>query len=49
MKRLLIGFLAGLIVATFAPRLASFARQGFDAGRELSGTAVEWIGETARP
>jgi len=49
MKKVLIGFVAGLIVATFAPKLADMARQGFDTGRDFAGSAVEQVAESARP
>jgi hypothetical protein len=49
MTKLLAGFLAGLIVATFAPTVASIARTGFDAARNVAGLAVETAGEAARP
>lgn len=49
MRNFILGLLAGLILATFAPRLADFARYGFDSGRELAGSAVEKTGNAARP
>lgn len=49
MRNFLIGLVAGLILATFAPKLADFARTGFDSGRELAGSAVESTGHAARP
>jgi hypothetical protein len=49
LKGLAIGFIAGLIVATFAPSLASIARTGFDSARNVAGLAVETAGEAARP
>lgn len=49
MRNFLIGLIAGLILATFTPRLADFARYGFDSGRELAGSAVQETGKAARP
>lgn len=49
MRNFLIGLVSGLILATFAPKLADFARSGFDSGRELAGSAVEHTGKAARP
>lgn len=49
MRNFILGVLAGLILATFAPRVADFARFGFDSGRELAGSAVEKGGNAARP
>jgi hypothetical protein len=48
-KGLLVGFIAGLVVATFTPKLASIARTGFDSARNVAGLAVETAGEAARP
>lgn len=49
MRNFIIGLVAGLILATFAPRVADFARFGFDSGRELAGSAVQSTGKAARP
>jgi hypothetical protein len=49
MRNFLIGLFTGLVLATFAPRLADFARSGFDSGRELAGSAVQHTGQAARP
>jgi hypothetical protein len=49
MRNFILGVLAGLVLATFAPRVADFARFGFDSGRELAGSAVEKTGNAARP
>lgn len=55
MRNFLIGLIAGLVLATFAPRLADFARTGFEKGREylmefeLAESAVETTGHAARP
>lgn len=46
MCKFLLGLIAGLILATYAPQLADFARSGFDSGRELAASAVE---QTTRP
>jgi hypothetical protein len=49
MRNFLIGLVAGLVLATFTPWLADFARFGFDSGRELAGSVVEKGGKAARP
>ncbi len=49
MRNLIFGFIAGLIVATFAPGLADLARGGFDVSRDLAGSAVQHTGQAARP
>ena len=49
MRNFFIGLLTGLVLATFAPKLAEFSRLGFDSGRELAGSVVEKAGEAARP
>ncbi len=49
MRNFLIGLFVGLVLATFAPKLADFARSGFDSGRELAGSAIESTGHAARP
>ena len=49
MRNFIIGLVAGLILATFAPRLADFARYGFDTTREAAGSAIEQTGNAARP
>lgn len=49
MCKFLLGLIAGLILATYAPRIADFARSGFDSGRELAGSAAEQTAKIARP
>ncbi len=49
MRNFLIGLFAGLVLATFAPHVAGFARSGFDSGRELAGSVVQHTGQAARP
>lgn len=49
MRNFIIGLVAGLILATFAPRLADFARYGFDSGREIAGATIQGAGQAARP
>ncbi len=49
MRNIAIGVLIGLVLATFAPRAAQLARNGFDTGRDLAGAAVQHTGEAARP
>ena len=49
MRNIAIGIIIGLILATFAPRVADLARTGFDTGRDLAGAAVEHTGKAARP
>lgn len=49
MRNFIIGLVAGLVLATFAPKLADFARYGFDTAREHAGSAVESTGNAARP
>lgn len=48
-KGLLVGFIAGLIFATFAPSVANFARNGFDVTRDLSGRVIQGTGTVVRP
>lgn len=47
MWRLFIGIFIGLVVATFAPKVADLSRDVFDAGRNLGGEVVETVGEAA--
>ena len=47
MWKLLIGIFIGLVVATFAPKVADLSRDLFDAGRNLGGEVVEKVGEVA--
>lgn len=49
MRNLIFGFVAGLIVASYAPDFAGMARTGFDTARDLAGAAVQHTGEAARP
>ena len=49
MRNLFIGRFIGLVLATFAPRVADLARTGFDTSRDLAGAAVQHTGEAARP
>jgi hypothetical protein len=48
-KGFLVGFVAGLIFATFAPSVAGFARNGFDVTRDLSGRVIQGTGTVVRP
>ena len=45
MAKLFIGIFIGLVVATFAPKVADLSRDLFDAGRNLGGEVVETVGE----
>ena len=47
MGKFLIGVFVGLVVATFAPKVADLSRDFFDAGRNLGGEVVETVGEAA--
>ncbi len=49
MRNFLIGLFAGLVLATFSPKIAESARSGFDSGRELAGSAVQNTAHAARP
>jgi hypothetical protein len=43
--KFLIGVFVGLVVATFAPKVADLSRDLFEAGRNLGGEVVETVGE----
>lgn len=45
MRNIIIGIFIGLVVATFAPKVADLSRDLFDAGRNLGGEVVEKVGE----
>ena len=45
MWKIVIGIFIGLVVATFAPKVADLSRDLFDAGRNLGGEVVEMVGE----
>jgi hypothetical protein len=45
MLKFLAGVFVGLVVATFAPKVADLSRDLFDAGRNLGGEVVETVGE----
>lgn len=47
MWKISIGIFIGLVVATFAPKVADLSRDLFDAGRNLGGGVVETVGEAA--
>jgi hypothetical protein len=47
MWKIVIGIFIGLVVATFAPKVADLSRDLFDAGRNLGGEVVETVGEVA--
>lgn len=49
MRNILIGIVIGLVLATFVPKAANFARYGFDTSRDLAGAAVQHTGKAARP
>ena len=48
MGKFLLGLTAGLILATFAPHFADFARSGFDSARVLAESAVQYTQEVAQ-
>ncbi len=45
MWKLIIGIFIGLVVATFAPKVADLSRDLFDAGRNLGGEVGEVASE----
>lgn len=45
MRNIIFGIFIGLVVATFAPKVADLSRDLFDAGRSLGGEVVEAVGE----
>jgi hypothetical protein len=47
MWKLCFGIFIGLVVATFAPKVADLSRDLFEAGRNLGGEVVEKVSEAA--
>ncbi len=47
MRNIFIGIFIGLVVATFAPKLADLSRNLFDAGRDLGGEVIETAREAS--